>query len=202
MSYHKFQCLAHTKDLKSVVNFVLCFLLFLCLSFLCPVLLIQGASMYFPAAEGTSASQSFPSSSTPHTVSNPPPFAPLTSLLPYRVHDLSAWAPPAAFHQKMTKEHMQIKQKVINRCFIIIIVDVVVRKGGSTTKRKICWSEYYAKIFCFLKIQKHEKCFLILSNVCKDYNIFPCILLKNKVLSCKMFVNEMLCNINVSTACV
>ncbi|XP_038549929.1 transmembrane protein 255B isoform X2 [Micropterus salmoides] len=49
-----------------------------------------GASMYFPPAEGTAASQSFPSSMTPHTESNPPPFAPLTSLLPYRIHNLSA----------------------------------------------------------------------------------------------------------------
>ncbi|KAI3354380.1 hypothetical protein L3Q82_018906, partial [Scortum barcoo] len=49
-----------------------------------------GASVYFPAAEGSSASESFPSSSTPQTESNPPPFAPLTSLLPHRVHGLSA----------------------------------------------------------------------------------------------------------------
>ncbi|XP_049925379.1 transmembrane protein 255B [Epinephelus moara] len=49
-----------------------------------------GASMYFPTAEGTAASQSFPSSSTPHTESNPPPFVPLTSLLPYRVHGIRA----------------------------------------------------------------------------------------------------------------
>ncbi|XP_068571993.1 transmembrane protein 255B isoform X1 [Cebidichthys violaceus] len=45
-----------------------------------------GATMYFPPAEGTAASQSFPSSSSPHTESNPPPFAPLTSLSLYRVH--------------------------------------------------------------------------------------------------------------------
>ncbi|XP_044059305.1 transmembrane protein 255B isoform X2 [Siniperca chuatsi] len=48
-----------------------------------------GASMYFPPAEGTAASQSFPSSSTPQTT-NLPPFAPMTSLLPYRIHGLSA----------------------------------------------------------------------------------------------------------------
>uniref|UniRef100_A0A8C9ZA64 Si:dkey-283j8.1 n=1 Tax=Sander lucioperca TaxID=283035 RepID=A0A8C9ZA64_SANLU len=49
-----------------------------------------GASMYFPPAEGTAASQSSHPSSTPHTESNPPPFAPLTSLLPYRAHSISA----------------------------------------------------------------------------------------------------------------
>ncbi|XP_042270475.1 transmembrane protein 255B [Thunnus albacares] len=49
-----------------------------------------GASVYFPPAEGTVASQSFPSSSTPHTESNPPPFAPPSSLLPYRIHSISA----------------------------------------------------------------------------------------------------------------
>ncbi|KAF1393902.1 hypothetical protein PFLUV_G00020860 [Perca fluviatilis] len=49
-----------------------------------------GASMYFPPAEGTAASQSSHPSSTPHTESNPPPFAPLTSLLPYRAHSSSA----------------------------------------------------------------------------------------------------------------
>ncbi|XP_022604234.1 transmembrane protein 255B-like [Seriola dumerili] len=49
-----------------------------------------GASMYFPPAEKTAASQSFPSASTPHTECNPPPFAPLTSLLPFRDHNLSA----------------------------------------------------------------------------------------------------------------
>ncbi|XP_037630137.1 transmembrane protein 255B isoform X1 [Sebastes umbrosus] len=47
-----------------------------------------GASMYFPPAEGTAASQSFPSSSSPPY--NPPPFAPLTSQMPYRVHGNSA----------------------------------------------------------------------------------------------------------------
>uniref|UniRef100_A0A3B4VE79 Transmembrane protein 255B-like n=1 Tax=Seriola dumerili TaxID=41447 RepID=A0A3B4VE79_SERDU len=50
----------------------------------------SGASMYFPPAEKTAASQSFPSASTPHTECNPPPFAPLTSLLPFRDHNLSA----------------------------------------------------------------------------------------------------------------
>ncbi|XP_023255509.1 transmembrane protein 255B-like isoform X2 [Seriola lalandi dorsalis] len=50
----------------------------------------SGASMYFTPAEKTAASQSFPSASTPHSESNPPPFAPLTSLLPFRDHDLSA----------------------------------------------------------------------------------------------------------------
>ncbi|XP_042341924.1 transmembrane protein 255B [Plectropomus leopardus] len=49
-----------------------------------------GASMYFPAAEGTAASQSFPSSSTRCSESNPPPIYPVTSLLPYRVHGISA----------------------------------------------------------------------------------------------------------------
>ncbi|XP_068441654.1 transmembrane protein 255B [Clinocottus analis] len=48
-------------------------------------LLHPGATMYFPPAEETAASESFPSSSTPHTESNPPPFAPLTGLLPYGV---------------------------------------------------------------------------------------------------------------------
>ncbi|XP_041797196.1 transmembrane protein 255B isoform X3 [Chelmon rostratus] len=49
-----------------------------------------GTSMYFPPAEGTAASQSFPSSSTAHTDSSPPPFTPLTSLLPCSVHGPSA----------------------------------------------------------------------------------------------------------------
>ncbi|XP_039985938.1 transmembrane protein 255B [Xiphias gladius] len=49
-----------------------------------------GASIYFPPAEKTAASQSFPSSSNPHPESNPAPFAPLSSLLPFRVHGLSA----------------------------------------------------------------------------------------------------------------
>uniref|UniRef100_UPI0037E90467 transmembrane protein 255B n=1 Tax=Semicossyphus pulcher TaxID=241346 RepID=UPI0037E90467 len=47
-----------------------------------------GASMYFPRAEVSSASQSNPSSSTLHTDSSP--YAPLTSLLSCRVHSLSA----------------------------------------------------------------------------------------------------------------
>lgn len=48
------------------------------------LLIFQGSSMYFPSAEKTAASQS--SASTPHSQSNPPPFAPLTSLVPYRNH--------------------------------------------------------------------------------------------------------------------
>ncbi|XP_019950545.1 transmembrane protein 255B isoform X1 [Paralichthys olivaceus] len=47
-------------------------------------------SMYFPPAEKTPASQSFPSSSTSHLESTPPPFAPLTTLLPCRAQGLSA----------------------------------------------------------------------------------------------------------------
>ncbi|XP_054867807.1 transmembrane protein 255B isoform X2 [Amphiprion ocellaris] len=47
-----------------------------------------GASVFFPPAEKTAATQSFPSSLTPHMETNPPPFVPLTSLLPYRVHGL------------------------------------------------------------------------------------------------------------------
>ncbi|XP_071353267.1 transmembrane protein 255B isoform X2 [Trachinotus anak] len=47
-------------------------------------------SMYYPPAEKTTASQSFPSASSPHSVSNPPPFAPLTSLLPFRDNSPSA----------------------------------------------------------------------------------------------------------------
>ncbi|KAM8768602.1 LOW QUALITY PROTEIN: transmembrane protein 255B [Acanthopagrus schlegelii] len=47
-----------------------------------------GASMYFPAADGPAASQSFPSSALAE--SSPPPFTPLTSLPPYRVPGLSA----------------------------------------------------------------------------------------------------------------
>ncbi|XP_018515579.1 transmembrane protein 255B isoform X2 [Lates calcarifer] len=43
-----------------------------------------GASMYFPPAENAAASQGFPPSSAP------PPFAPPTSALPFRVHGLSA----------------------------------------------------------------------------------------------------------------
>ncbi|KAM7399327.1 hypothetical protein PAMP_018607 [Pampus punctatissimus] len=53
-------------------------------------LLIQGASVYFPSAEGTAASHSFPSSTTSHTEFNPPPFAPQPSLLPYRIQGNSA----------------------------------------------------------------------------------------------------------------
>ncbi|XP_076591743.1 transmembrane protein 255B isoform X2 [Chaetodon auriga] len=49
-----------------------------------------GASMYFPPADGTAASQSFPSLSSPRTDSNPPPSTPLTSLLPCRVDGPSA----------------------------------------------------------------------------------------------------------------
>ncbi|XP_054459953.1 transmembrane protein 255B [Anoplopoma fimbria] len=49
-------------------------------------LLHSGATMYFPPAAGTAASQSFPSSSAPHPESNPPPFYPLANLLPYRIH--------------------------------------------------------------------------------------------------------------------
>ncbi|XP_059188134.1 transmembrane protein 255B [Centropristis striata] len=48
-----------------------------------------GASMYFPPAEGTAVSHSFPPSSS-SIESNPPPFAPLTSLLPYKVNGVSA----------------------------------------------------------------------------------------------------------------
>lgn len=123
------------KNLNSVVNFFLCFHP-LFLSFLCPVLLMQGASMYFPPAEGTAASQSFPSSMTPHTESNPPPFAPLTSLLPYRIHNLSAWARPAGFNQKTTKKHIQKEQKAINSFIFFISIDVV-RKGKSTSCRNL-----------------------------------------------------------------
>ncbi|XP_071781988.2 transmembrane protein 255B [Centroberyx gerrardi] len=46
--------------------------------------------MYFPSAEGEVASQSFPSSLSPHTESSPPPFAPLSNLLPYKVQGFSA----------------------------------------------------------------------------------------------------------------
>ncbi|XP_062275673.1 transmembrane protein 255B [Scomber scombrus] len=48
------------------------------------------ASMYFPPAEGTAASHSFPSLSTPRTESNPPPFAPLSGMPPYKIHSISA----------------------------------------------------------------------------------------------------------------
>ncbi|XP_053278786.1 transmembrane protein 255B isoform X1 [Pleuronectes platessa] len=48
-------------------------------------------SMYFPPAEKAPASQSFPSSSsTSHSESSPPPFAPLTNLLPFRAQGFSA----------------------------------------------------------------------------------------------------------------
>ncbi|XP_008280837.1 transmembrane protein 255B isoform X1 [Stegastes partitus] len=49
-----------------------------------------GATVFFPPAEKTAATQSFPSSLTPHMETNPPPFVPLTSLQPYRVHGLPA----------------------------------------------------------------------------------------------------------------
>ncbi|XP_070685751.1 transmembrane protein 255B [Pempheris klunzingeri] len=45
-----------------------------------------GGSMYFPPAEGTVMPQSL----TPSSESKPSPYAPLTSLLPYRVHSTSA----------------------------------------------------------------------------------------------------------------
>ncbi|XP_022048296.1 transmembrane protein 255B isoform X2 [Acanthochromis polyacanthus] len=49
-----------------------------------------GAPVFFPPAEKSAATQSFPYSLTPHMETNPPPFVPLTSLLPYRVHGLPA----------------------------------------------------------------------------------------------------------------
>ncbi|KAM7413140.1 hypothetical protein PAMA_020496 [Pampus argenteus] len=49
-----------------------------------------GVSVYFPPAEGTAASHSFPSSSPSHTEFNPPPFAPQRSLLTYTIQGNSA----------------------------------------------------------------------------------------------------------------
>ncbi|XP_040041869.2 transmembrane protein 255B [Gasterosteus aculeatus] len=48
------------------------------------------ATVYFPPAEGTAAPHRFPSSSTRHTESNPPPFAPPTGAASYRLHGGSA----------------------------------------------------------------------------------------------------------------
>lgn len=53
---------------------------------------VQRAAVYFPPAEGTAAPHRFPSSSTRHTESNPPPFAPPTGAASYRLHGGSAWA--------------------------------------------------------------------------------------------------------------
>ncbi|XP_029374064.1 transmembrane protein 255B [Echeneis naucrates] len=50
----------------------------------------SGDSMYFPPTEKTAVPQSFSSSSTHQSNSGPPPFAPLTSLLPFRGHSFSA----------------------------------------------------------------------------------------------------------------
>lgn len=67
----------------------------------------------------------------------------------------------------------------------------VVRMWGTitgTTKRKICCSEYYAeRQILFYRNPKAD-----VSVVCKDYNIFDCILLQN-ILSCKMYTLNVIC---------
>ncbi|XP_029302583.1 transmembrane protein 255B [Cottoperca gobio] len=63
-----------------------------------------GASMFFPPADGTAASQSFPPSSTRLSESNPPPFAPPTSLRPVQA--------PRRLRMSSTKG--------MNKCFMIL----------------------------------------------------------------------------------
>lgn len=77
-------------------------------------------------------------------------------------------------NDQKTKAERTERDKQIGLNFF---VDVVRMRGTitGTTKRKICCSEYYAEMqILFYRNPKAD-----VSIVCKDYNIFYCILLKN-----------------------